>query len=337
MRLFASTALFALSPLPLVLGATYLLTDNIVGKTFYSNFDWEAIPDPTHGRVNYVNSATSSSQNLTFATSDTFILRTDFKTVLDPNGPGRNSVRIRSKKTYTTHVAVFNMRHMPQGCGTWPAVWETDGANWPNGGEIDILEGVNDQAPDLVSVHTSPGCTMPSSRTMTGTPTYLDCQTGANSNAGCGVKLSTTLSYGPAFNKVGGGWYVIERSPTYMKVWFWSRRDTSVPAEVANGGQYVNPDTWGTPAAYFPNTSCDFPSHFDAHSIIINLTLCGDWAGATYGQTSCPSTCVGYVNNNPSAFTDAYFDFASLRVYGATVPLTKRGVDVHGRAHRREF
>jgi flagellar assembly factor FliW len=55
---------------------------------------------------NYVNSATSSSQNLTFATSDTFILRTDYKTVLDPNGPGRNSVRIRSKKTYTTHVAV---------------------------------------------------------------------------------------------------------------------------------------------------------------------------------------------------------------------------------------
>ena len=29
-----------------------------------------------------------------------------------------------------------------------------------------------------------------------------------------------------------------------MKVWFWSRRDTSVPNEVANGGQYVNPDTW---------------------------------------------------------------------------------------------
>lgn len=24
-------------------------------------------------------------------------------------------------------------------------------------GEIDILEGVNDQAPDLVSIHTSPG------------------------------------------------------------------------------------------------------------------------------------------------------------------------------------
>lgn len=47
---------------------------------------------------------------------------------------------------------------MPQGCGTWPAVWEL-GPDWPADGEIDIVEGVNDVVPNQSTLHTSPGCT----------------------------------------------------------------------------------------------------------------------------------------------------------------------------------
>ena len=62
--------------------------------------------------------------------------------------------------------------------------------------------------------------------------------------------------------------------------------------------------------------------------------LGGDWAGNDYSQSGCPSDCVGmssasciekrkaadtiqsdYVNNNPSAFTNAYWDVASVRVF----------------------
>jgi len=32
----------------------YSLVDTVIGSTFYSFFDWEAISDPTNGRV-YVN------------------------------------------------------------------------------------------------------------------------------------------------------------------------------------------------------------------------------------------------------------------------------------------
>ena len=32
-------------------GATYLLRDNIVGAGFFDAFEWQAIDDPTHGRV----------------------------------------------------------------------------------------------------------------------------------------------------------------------------------------------------------------------------------------------------------------------------------------------
>ncbi|TFK24816.1 glycoside hydrolase family 16 protein [Coprinopsis marcescibilis] len=299
-----------------VLAATYSLSDNIVGSGFYNSFDWEAIPDPTHGRVAYVDQNTSRNRNLTFSSSNSFILRTDYTTVLSANGPGRGSVRIKSKKLYTTHVAIFDLRHMPEGCGTWPAIWETATSNWPAGGEVDIVEGVNNQSPNAATLHTSAGCTMPSSgRPQTGTAGQLNCDAAVNGNTGCGVRFPSANSFGPSFNSIGGGWFAMERSNSFIKVWFWPRNSGSVPSNVRNGGQTVNTDGWGTPTAFFPNTQCDLGRYFKAHNIIINLTLCGDWAGGVYGQSGCPSSCVSYVNNNPGSFRNAYFDFAALRVY----------------------
>ena len=88
----------------------------------------------------------------------------------------------------------------------------------------------------------------------------------------------------------------------------------------------------GTPSADFPNTQCNIPNYFQENNIIINLTFCGDWAGSVYGQSSCPSTCDSefnlvfgkklvltyhpdYVNTNPGAFQNAYFEFNAIRVY----------------------
>ncbi|KAF8646280.1 hypothetical protein AX16_007289 [Volvariella volvacea WC 439] len=295
--------------------ATYRLSDNWIGDAFLNVFTFQNIRDPTNGRVNYVDRATAIARNLTYASGDTFILRADSTSVLSPSGPGRNSVRIRSNKTFRTHVAVFNIRHMPQGCGTWPAVWETKESNWPYGGEIDVLEGVNDQGTNAITLHTGPGCTMPGSRQMTGTPSFLDCNAFVNGNAGCGVKLTSALSYGPTFNNNGGGWYVIERTDNFIRGWFWARNDGSVPAAVRNGEATITTDGFRVPDAYFPNTSCNLASQFQENNIIINLTFCGDWAGNVYGQSGCPGTCVDYVNNNPGAFRNAYFDIASVRVY----------------------
>ncbi|KIM37387.1 glycoside hydrolase family 16 protein [Hebeloma cylindrosporum] len=314
-RLFLSGAIVAVATIAPASAATYSLVDNIVGRDFYNAFEWQNIWDPTNGRVNYVDQGTSQNLNLTYASSDTFVLRTDFTSVLNPHGPGRNSVRIRSRKTYRKHVAVFDVRHMPQGCGTWPAIWETKEDGWPSGGEVDILEGVNDQGPNAATLHTTAGCTMPQTREQTGTSGQLDCNWEVNGNTGCGVRFATQTSYGPAFNSVRGGWFAAERTDTYIKVWFWDRNDPSVPGEIRNGAGNANPDTWGIPAAYFPDTSCHIPRFFSENNIIINLTLCGDWAGAVYGQSGCPGTCIDHVNNNPAAFKDAYFDFAAIRVY----------------------
>ena len=169
MRVTSTLNLFVIVPILVVAipASCYLITDTIIGPDFYHFFHWQDITDPTHGRVyvsleqslpchhsarlflnphhffnrNYVDKVTSQKLNLTYACDDTFILRTDHTTVLNASGPGRNSVRIKSHKSYTQHVAVyvfnfgillfcvicltlcfswyrFDVRHMPQGCGS---------------------------------------------------------------------------------------------------------------------------------------------------------------------------------------------------------------------------
>ncbi|KIM55449.1 glycoside hydrolase family 16 protein [Scleroderma citrinum Foug A] len=293
---------------------TYSLSSKLVGQGFLNAFSWQAITDPTHGRVNYVTQATAQAGGLVSVSGNQVTLRADSTTVLSSSGPGRNSFRIQSNAQYTTHVAVFDIAHMPQGCGTWPAVF---GENWPNQGEVDIVEGVNNQSPNLSSLHTNANCTMPASRSMTGTSVGMNCDVYETNNSGCGVDINDNNSFGPPFNGIGGGWYAIERTSSFVKIFFWERGSSSVPTDVRYPTSFVITDGWGTPAVYFPNTNCDLSTHLGSHNIIINLTFCGDWAGnsAVYSASGCPSDCIDYVDQNPGAFSDAYFTFNSLNIY----------------------
>lgn len=54
-----------------------------------------------------MNEDTALAQNLTFASDDHLIIRADHSTILQADGPGRNSVRLMSNKQYTTHVSVY--------------------------------------------------------------------------------------------------------------------------------------------------------------------------------------------------------------------------------------
>ncbi|KAG9100379.1 hypothetical protein FRC07_010416 [Ceratobasidium sp. 392] len=315
--MFALSLAVTAAAASLAQAATYTVSDTFIGSSFLTGFDHQAIADPTHGRVNYVDQATAQRLNLTYASSNSFVMRADYTTTLSPSGAGRNSVRIQSKKKWSTHLEIMDVRHMPQGCGSWPAYWTTDVNNWPAQGEIDIIEGVNDQSPNAATLHTTAGCTQPAVRDQTGHTTNTDCNWQVNGNAGCGVQSPETTSYGPSFNNNSGGWYVMERTSTYIKVWFWPRNSATVPLAVKSGASTVDTSSFGTPFASFVNTSCDIASHFGPENIIINLTFCGDWAGNAdvYAGSGCPSTCVDYVNNNPAAFKNAYWDIAALRVY----------------------
>ncbi|KAH7100358.1 family 16 hypothetical endo-1,3(4)-beta-glucanase from glycoside hydrolase [Auriculariales sp. MPI-PUGE-AT-0066] len=328
--------------LPLALTTTWNLQDEYIGSGFYSGFSFQAISDPTHGRVQYVSKSAAQSAGLVSTSSDSFIMRVDNTTTLSASAAGRKSIRLQSNKSYTHHALIADIRHLPSGCGTWPALW-TVGSDWPNNGEVDIIEGVHGITPNLMSLHTSAGCTQGYTvEEMKGAVVSKDCNADANSNQGCGVRGASSRDFGSPFNNAGGGWFAMERTSTRIRIWFWSRQDSSVPSAVKNGDSTIYTDSFGTATAVFANSSsCNLEQHFAvhlrqgvivaprvvalptyafiAHHVIINTSLCGDWAGSSsaWAASGCSSTgsCVDYVNQNSGAFWTAYWDFAALRMY----------------------
>ncbi|KIM83377.1 glycoside hydrolase family 16 protein [Piloderma croceum F 1598] len=298
--------------------ARFRIADTFKGRDFFDGFNWETLDDPTDGRVNFVDKSTAMKSNLSFASADKFIMRADHAKVVSPDDRGRDSVRITSQKAWDDSTIVLDLSHMPEGCATWPAFWTlSQQGPWPHGGEVDVIEGVNLQNSNLASLHTTPDCIMDTQRPQSGSTVSTDCDATINNNQGCGTQFTVPKSYGTSFNNAGGGWYAMQKTAADgISVWFWSRMDPDVPAEVRNNNDSISPKSWGMPSAWFPSTNCDYASHFNAHEIIFDLTFCGDWANSVYPNSGCGGdSCTDFVNNNPSAFTKAYWEVNSLRVY----------------------
>ncbi|WVQ86080.1 hypothetical protein IAT38_008248 [Cryptococcus sp. DSM 104549] len=315
--LFQPLLLLATS-FPVAQAATYTLTHDWKGNDFYDNFDFKTFDDPTHGRVNYVDMDTAKAQNLSWAGDNTFVMRADAYNTVDSSARGRNSVRIHSKNTFTNGVVMLDVKHIPVGCGTWPAFWSCTRGSWPVGGEIDIIEGVHGRGRNLASLHTSSGCDMPSSRYMSGDITSNSC---GGSSSGCGAVDDNGASFGQDFNANGGGIFVMLRDDSRgIKVWFWPHNDGFLPFDISTSSHTIFESLWGEPFAYFPSTdSCNLPSFFRDHEFIINLTFCGDWAASAWGASGCAGdigwACDDFVNKNPGAFADAYWEISGMRWY----------------------
>ncbi|CAI6279834.1 unnamed protein product [Periconia digitata] len=292
--------------------AGYVLEDDYMSKDFYSEFSFFTGPDPTNGFVNYVDQSKGKSMGLFQSGKASWGVDTKSK---DPGG--RASIRLESKKTYNKGLIVIDVAHMPFGCGTWPAFW-TFGPNWPNSGEIDIIEGVHDQESNAIALHTSSGCKIGNTLSaFTGTVKTPDCDVKAanqDENAGCGVDMKDKGSYGKGLNDNGGGVYATEWTSDHIQVFFFPRG--KVPSDVL--GDAPNPSSWGKPAVKFEKSGCDIDKFFKNQKIIFDTTFCGDWAGNTWSTSSCKSkaaTCNAFVQNNPEAFKNAFWDVKALKVY----------------------
>ncbi|KAL1656855.1 hypothetical protein SLS61_000651 [Didymella pomorum] len=198
---------------------SYGLIDNYDGTNWLNMFDVQDISDPTHGFVDYVNAQEAQQLGLLRTQGSQVYMGVDYTSTLDPNGPGRKSVRIMSKRAYNRALVIADFAHVPgSNCGSWPAFWMV-GPNWPNQGEIDIYEGVHLNTYNQATLHTSTGC-VPSVGPGGETGQRVgnaDCGAGGGYN-GCGVASNSPTSYGTAFNANGGGVYATLWTNSGIKV-----------------------------------------------------------------------------------------------------------------------
>ncbi|MCJ1437278.1 hypothetical protein MMC27_006664 [Xylographa pallens] len=296
-----------------VASRAYTLVNNFNSANWMSSFQVQSIPDPTGGFVTYLTQAEAEADGLYKVEGNQVYFGVDSTHVISPTGPGRNSVRLQSNAAYNNALIIGDFAHMPgSDCGIWPAFWVV-GPNWPSGGEIDIIEGVNIGVQDQMTLHTSLGCTVKvGTQGQTGTSTGdPNCGDGGGYN-GCAVVDYVGTSYGTAFNSVGGGVYATLWNASVIEIWYWARGQ--VPADVTAGTP--NPANWGSPAADF--SGCLFDTYFKNMNIIFDTTFCGSWAGAVWAQSYCATvdaSCTDYVARNPQAYADGYWLVNSVKVY----------------------
>ncbi|ETN38428.1 uncharacterized protein HMPREF1541_06463 [Cyphellophora europaea CBS 101466] len=322
---------------PALPGQVYSLNTSYSGSEFFDGWNFYDGADPTHGFVTYVSQSEAQAAGLISAGSSAKML-VDSQTVLpvpasrdvywDRNGVGRRSVRIESQKSWTHGLFIADLNHMPSssdaGCGTWPAFWAIGSGPWPNNGEVDIIEGANDQPANNAAGHTANVCTI-DNRGGSGVPLYRNCNYndidpwGALKNpTGCQVASTSSQSYGAGFNSIGGGVYAMDWTTEAINFYFFPRG--SIPADVNSANP--NPSTWGIPFATIGGSGCNVENNFRDLRLVFDTTFCGDFGDATWGTGTCATrtgfgSCAAYVASSPGAFANAYWDINSVRVYQA--------------------
>ena len=152
---------------------------------------------------------------------------------------------------------------------------------------------MNDQVQNQITLHSSADCTLDRAASALANKLGLTCTSANGNNAGCAYQQKENNTFGHLFNMQAGGVYAHTLEADGISVWFFDR--DAIPGDIA--AKTPDPSGWGTPTAYFPNTHCDIAAKFKKQQLIFDTTLCGDWAGPAYAQSSCPGTCEDAVKN----------------------------------------
>lgn len=292
----------------------------------YEGYDWYApssaesllesnglwLEDPTQGYLaNYNKGCENISDLIKDSDNDSVIL--DVKYITKPQGKTGATqtlatLRIEGKKIYNGGVFIMDVNQIPYACGSWPAFWLVGSEpgqwdesmnkvnlEWPNYGEIDIIEQINGNGENFTTLHTKENCKTVGS--INGKPVDYkeegsdagDSSVSNDCNKGDGaIGCSLHMGSGTGGELDGdGGVYACEWIPDdSIKFWFWKRSD--VPSTFTADMSTVDTSQWSSTATVYTEhnlkESCS-ENYFQNLHLIINTTVCGQWAGNTPNET----------------------------------------------------
>ncbi|KAF8336553.1 concanavalin A-like lectin/glucanase domain-containing protein [Cantharellus anzutake] len=304
---------------------SYIIANNYSGSTLQYSERYEVLRAGTSLRESTIQiggflSATDAKvQNITYVNeANNAIIRVDNITVGTTEVFNRATVKMSTQATINKgSLILFQARHMPYGCSLWPGLWTLGGnsSNWPQYGEIDIVENVNLATNNQYSLHTIQGCNRPPYPigNETGWIVQSSCWNMTNDNEGCIVIENKANNYGQGFALNGGGAYAVLWDDEGIRFWFFPQ--LSIPPDLPSTSP--NPGNWGPPSAFYPQSTCNTTLYFGPQTIILQTLVCGLYAGAPEVFNSgglCKGSCSDLVRD-PRNYDQAYFEIEFLRVF----------------------
>ncbi|KAJ3892026.1 hypothetical protein GG344DRAFT_23142, partial [Lentinula edodes] len=203
----------------------------------------------------------------------------------------------------------------------WPSFWMlgTD-LLWPNSGEIDIIEAINNLDSNQYALHTTSECFLGTNLIQPGSILQTNCST----SAGLVIQEKKLDSFGSGFAQAGGGVFATQLDLSGIYMWFWPVT-RSLPASIsqANSSSTMNLTDWVTPTDAYLSNACNIAQYFQPQQLIIDITLCSVWAGVpsiynSTGSQFVTFSCIQIDNvigtGNP-IYNNAYWDIAYIRTY----------------------
>ncbi|CAK9046711.1 Probable glycosidase C21B10.07 [Durusdinium trenchii] len=248
--------------------------------------------DDTHGAQKYLSKSEAfrknarSSSVISVSSKGSAVLRVG---ELIPTGDAgapykRNSVMIHSNYAWTPSagmLVVMKYNHVPYGPSIWPALWLMNSDNvWPKGGEFDIMEYANDEA-SKITFHAERNCFLDNRK-------LENCMRGKHMGgpgpSNCNTNYwKNLLGCRPRQIQRTGSWYaknpgVIAAAWDNDGITVYHIPEHRIPADLKD--DRPKPENWGEFAvAYLPMEHHSCKDIAQPQEIVLNIALCGDWAG----------------------------------------------------------